>query len=70
MTGFWKTDQIVTLGLFHFIGPANGYTFTLHIHRAITRPAELLCFTGASFVDPVNETHRGLIVSLFGATWN
>ena len=37
VTGFWKTDQIVTLGLFHFIGPANGYTCTLHIHGAITR---------------------------------
>ena len=22
VTGFWKTDQIVTLGLFHFIGAA------------------------------------------------
>ena len=37
VTGFWKTDQIVTLGLFHFIGPANSYTCTLHIHSAITR---------------------------------
>ena len=27
VTGFWKTDQIVTLGLFHFIG----YTHTLPI---------------------------------------
>ena len=32
VTGFWKTDQIVTLGLFNFIGLANGYTRTLHIH--------------------------------------
>ena len=31
VTGIWKTDQIVTLGLFHFIGPANGYICTLHI---------------------------------------
>ena len=37
VTGFWKTDQIVTLGQFHFIGPANGYTHTLHIHTAIIR---------------------------------
>ena len=37
VTGFWKTDQIITLGLFHFIGPANGYTCTLHIYRAVTR---------------------------------
>ena len=35
MTGFCKTDQIVTLGLFHFTGPANGYTCTLHIHGDI-----------------------------------
>ena len=33
VTGFWK----ITLGLFHIIGPANGYTCTLHIHSAITR---------------------------------
>ena len=31
-----ETDQIVTLGLFHFIGSANCYTYTLHIHSAIT----------------------------------
>ena len=28
VTGFSKTNQNVTLGLFHFIGPANSYTFT------------------------------------------
>ena len=33
----WMTDRNVTLGLFHFIGPANGYTHTLHIHTAIVR---------------------------------
>ena len=37
VTGFWKTDRNVTLGLFHFIGPANGYTHTLHIRTAIVR---------------------------------
>ena len=37
VTGFWKTDRNVTLGLFHFIGPANGYTHILHIHTAIVR---------------------------------
>ena len=31
VTGFWKTDEIVTLGLFHFIGQTNCYTHTLHI---------------------------------------
>ena len=35
MTGFWKTDQIVTLDLFHFIGPADGYTCTLHIQPGL-----------------------------------
>ena len=31
MTGLWKTDQNVTLGLglFDFIGSANSYTHTL-----------------------------------------
>ena len=28
---FWKTNQIFTLGLFHFIGLANAYTHTLSI---------------------------------------
>ena len=37
VTGLWKTDRIVTLSLFHFIGPANGYTYTLHIHTTIIR---------------------------------
>ena len=37
VTGLWKTDRNVTLGLFHFIGPANAYTHTLHIHTAIIR---------------------------------
>ena len=30
-----ETDQIVTLN--HYIGPANDYTRTLHVHSAITR---------------------------------
>ena len=29
---FWKTNQVVTLGLFHFTGPANAYKHTLSIH--------------------------------------
>ena len=37
LIGYWKTDQIVTLGLFHFIGPPNSHTHTLPIHSAITR---------------------------------
>ena len=53
--GFWKTDQIVTLGLFDFIGPANGHTRTLHIHSVIARLGGLVCFSRASFADPVNS---------------
>ena len=37
VTGFWKTDRNVTLGLFHFMSPANAYTHTLHIRTAIIR---------------------------------
>ena len=58
MTGFWKTERIVTLGLFHFIDPANGYTCTLHIHSAITRLGGLVCFSRVSFADPVNSSLR------------
>ena len=32
VTGFWKTDRIVTLGQFHFIGLANSYAHTLATH--------------------------------------
>ena len=31
MTGFWKTHQIVTMGVYHLIGPTNGYPCALHI---------------------------------------
>ena len=55
VTGFWKTDQIVTLGLFQFISPANGYTCTLHMHSTITRLGLLVCFSTVSFTDPVNS---------------
>ena len=58
VTGFWKTDRIVTLGLLHFIGPANSYTCTLHIQSAITRLGWLVCFSKVSFADPVNSWLR------------
>ena len=58
VTGFCKTDRIVTLGLLHFNGPANGYTCTLHIHSAITGLGWLVCFCRASFSDPVNSWLR------------
>ena len=36
VTAFWKTEQIVTLGLFHFIAPAHTYIHALPMHSAIT----------------------------------
>ena len=54
VTGFWKSNRIVTLGLIHF-GPAYGYTCTLHIHSAITRLGGLVCFSRVSFADPVSS---------------
>ena len=56
--GFWKTSQIVTLGPFHFIGSVNGYTYTLCIHSAITGLDWLVCFSRASFANPVNSRLR------------
>ena len=32
MTGFWKTNQIVTLGLLHFTGPDNSYVYSYTTH--------------------------------------
>ena len=58
VTGFWKTDQIVTLGLFHFIGQTNGYTRTLHIHSVSIRLGWLVCFYRATFADSVNSWLR------------
>ena len=55
MTGFWKTDRNVTLGLFHFIGPANAYTHTMHIRTAIIQLGWLVCFSRVTFADPVNS---------------
>ena len=50
------TNQIVILGLFHFIGPANGYTHnTLPIHSTITRLGYIVYFTRASFANHVNS---------------
>ena len=28
VTGIWKADQNFTIGILHFIAPANGYTHT------------------------------------------
>ena len=55
VTGLRKTDQIVTLGLFHFSGPANGHTRTLHI---LSRLGGLVCFSRVSFANPINSWLR------------
>ena len=52
-----QTKQTVT-HLFHFIGPASGYTCTLHKHSAITRLGWLVCFSRASFANSVNSRLR------------
>ena len=57
VTGFMKTDWIVTLGLFYFIGPANGYMSTLvHYTYAVPLPGlvDWSAFLRASFVNPLN----------------
>ena len=35
VTGYWKTDHIVTLGQLQFIGPANSHTHALSMHHCI-----------------------------------
>ena len=55
VTGFWKTEQIAKLGLFYYIGPANGYTHTLPIYSAIARLGSLVCFFRVSYYDHVNS---------------
>ena len=49
VTGFWKTDRIVTLGLFHFIGPAIMATL---IHYTYTMPLSSL-IDWSAFLEPV-----------------
>ena len=58
VTGFWKTDWNVILGLFHFISPANSYTHTLSIHSAITRLSWLDCFSTVTFTGHVKSQLR------------
>ena len=47
-----------TIGLFQFIGPANGYTHTLRIHSAITNLGYLVCFSRVSFANSTNSQLR------------
>ena len=35
MIGFWKSNQNVTLGLFHYIAPANSHTHILATHALL-----------------------------------
>ena len=57
MTGYWKTDRNVTLGLLHFIAPANS-THTLSVHCYIKRLSWLVCFSRAGFADHVKSRLR------------
>ena len=53
-----KTDRNVTLGLFHFIDPADSYTHTLPVHCCINRLSWLVCFSRAGFADHVKSRLR------------
>ena len=44
VTGYWKTDRNVTLGLFHFIGPADSHTHSLPMHCALIGLADWSAF--------------------------
>ena len=58
VSGFWKTDHNVTLGLFHFIGPAYSYTHILPVHSGIISLTKLVCFSIASVADHANSQLR------------
>ena len=58
VTGFWKTNQNVTLGQLHFLGPTNSHTHTLSMHRCNTRLSCLVCFSRADFADHVKPQLR------------
>ena len=53
VTGYWKTDHNVTLGLLYFIAPANSHTHTLPVHCYIKRISLLVCFSRAGFANHV-----------------
>ena len=55
VTGYCKTNRIATLGLFHYVGPADSYTHTLPVHCCIDRPSWLVCFSRAGFADHVKS---------------
>ena len=54
----WKTDQNVTLGLFHFIAPADSYTYMPPVHSGITQLSWLICFSRGSFANHVKSWLR------------
>ena len=58
MTGYWKTNRIITFGLFHFTGPADSYSHTLPMHCCIDRPSWSVRFSKASFADHVKSCLR------------
>ena len=58
VTGFWKTDQNVTLDLLYFIGPANSYTHTLPFIVALPGLAYTGLLFKGSFANYVNSQLR------------
>ena len=58
VTGYWKTDQNITLGQLHFLGPANSHTHTLSMHCCNTRLSCLVCFPRVDFADHVKSRLR------------
>ena len=69
VTKFWKTDQIVTLGLFHFIGLANKCIHTLQIPMQCHYQAWLTgLFFWSKFCRPCKFTTE-IKGPTEGATW-
>ena len=56
VTGFWRTDQNVTLGLFHFIAQLIAILI-LPMHSGITRLSYLVSFSQASFITNHIKSH-------------
>ena len=58
LTGYWKTDDNVTLGQLHFIGPANSHTHAPSMHHCNIGLSWLVCFSRAGFADCVKSWLR------------
>ena len=54
VTGYWKTNHNVTLGLLHFIGPANSYTHALSQEKLNIYP----------YVNGITHTNGGRLINV------